>query len=303
MSAPPFPYFGGKQTLAERIVALLPVARHYVEPFGGSLSVLLAKPRSPMETVNDADGDLMLFWRMLRDQPGELARVCALTPHSRAEHELSYQVPAGLDELERARRVWVRLTQGRSGVLRRTGWRHYANPHGGSGMPDYLGGYVGRLLPAASRLVGVSLECRPALELVGKYGTYEDVLLYVDPPYLGSTRCWGNQYAHELRSEDQHRELAQALQACRAHVVLSGYPSALYDELYDTWQAVRISAFTGNGRRGSQDRTEVLWSNRPLVQTMSLFDEGGPEPAGPQRATAAGHSATDAVGPLRRAVS
>ena len=53
---PPFTYFGGKLTLAERIAALLPPHQHYVEPFAGSLAVLLAKPPSPMETVNDLDG-------------------------------------------------------------------------------------------------------------------------------------------------------------------------------------------------------------------------------------------------------
>jgi len=53
MSAPPFTYFGGKTRLAEKIVATFPAHGHYVEPFAGSLAVLLAKPRSRMETVND----------------------------------------------------------------------------------------------------------------------------------------------------------------------------------------------------------------------------------------------------------
>ena len=192
----------------------------------------------------------------------------------------------------------------RSGLLRRTGWRHYANPCGGAGMPDYLAGYVARLLPAASRLAGVSLECRPALELIGKYGSHKDVLLYVDPPYLGSTRIWGNQYTHELRSADQHRELAEALSACRAHVVISGYASPLYDDLYDGWHTVRISAFTGNGRRGQQDRTEVLWSNRPLAEAMSLFDEGTDERADrPQRSLSAAADADNTASLIREAAS
>ena len=53
---PPFAYFGGKMKLAERIVSLLHPHDHYVEPFAGSLAVLLAKPRSAHETVNDLDG-------------------------------------------------------------------------------------------------------------------------------------------------------------------------------------------------------------------------------------------------------
>lgn len=228
-----------------------------------------------METVNDLDGDLMLFWQVLRDRPDELARVCALTPHSRGEHEQSFDRPPELPDLERARRVWVRLTQGRGGMLRRTGWRHYGDPHGGSGMPDYLAGYTARLLPAAARLAGVSLEQRPALDIIGRYGRHADVLIYADPPYPQAVRgpgTYGNQYQHELRTDDEHRELAEALRGCRAHVVLSGYDCPLYAELFDGWHTVRMAAATGNGRIGDQARTEVLWSNRP-IGAPSLFDE------------------------------
>src|SRR5690606_32760652 len=107
-----------------------------------------------------------------------------------------------MGDIEVARRVWVRLTQGRGAQLRRpTGWRHFKDPHGSSsiGMPGYLEAYRERLAPAAARLIGVSLEARPALEVIVSYGSHPDTLLYVDPPYLGSTRQWGNQYRHEMR--------------------------------------------------------------------------------------------------------
>jgi hypothetical protein len=68
---PPFPYFGGKMSLADRIVALLPPHQSYVEPCFGSGAVLLAKPPSRMETVGDIDERLMAFWRVLRDRPDE----------------------------------------------------------------------------------------------------------------------------------------------------------------------------------------------------------------------------------------
>ncbi|MCA1191698.1 DNA adenine methylase [Saccharopolyspora sp. 6V] len=265
MSAPPIAYFGGKTRLADRIVSHLPAHEHYVEPFGGSLAVLLAKGRSPMETVNDLDASLMTFWRVLRDQPLDLARACALTPHSRGEHRAAYE-PV-VDELERARRVWVQLTQGRGGIRTSTGWRHYVDPAGsGTSMPDYLTGYIGRIFAAAERLVGVSLECQPALELIERYGRSPNVLLYVDPPYLGSSRVSGG-YVHEMRSETEHRELAAALRGCRASVVLSGYDSPLYTELYDGWHATRINTMTGQGGT-RQDRTEVLWSNREPQDTL-----------------------------------
>ncbi len=271
---PPFTYFGGKTTLAAAIAALLPAHEHYVEPFAGSLAVLLAKPRANMETVNDLDGDIMTFWRVLRNRPNDLARVCDLTPHSRLEHSAAQDEDlAGLDELERARRVWVLLTQTRSSTLRKTGWRHYQDPKGSSSsFPRYLAGYVERMPPAAGRLIDVTLEARPALDLIRDYGKHPDVLIYADPPYLGSTRS--RNYRHEMTSPAEHEELAEALHAARAAVVLSGYHSPLYDDLYGTWDRVEIAAWTGNAPSGRGDRTEVLWSNRSLTERdLTLFEE------------------------------
>ncbi len=273
---PPLTYYGGKTTIAPQIASLLPAHDHYVEPFAGSLAVLLAKRPSRMETVNDLDGDLVTFWRVLRDRPLDLERVCAFTPHSRSEYETCRDFEASTDELETARRVWVRLTQGRGGQLRRvTGWRHFKDPGGSSfGMPGYLEAYRERFAPAAVRLIGVSLEARPALELIESYGSHPKALLYVDPPYLGSTRQWGNQYRHEMRTDDEHRELAAALRAIPAAVVLSGYPSDLYDvELYSDWDRIEIA--TQNSQGGARsERTEVLWSNRTFpAADLGLFPE------------------------------
>lgn len=272
---PPFAYFGGKTNIAERIVALLPDHEHYVEPYCGSLSVLLAKRPSKLECVNDLDRELVTFWRVLRDRTAELERVLAMSPHSRAEYLEARDSASELDELETARRVFVVLTQGRASTMRpaKTGWRHFVDPHGtNSGMTRYLSGYLARVAPAAERLRAVSLECLPALDIIAKYGSHRDTCLYVDPPYLGSVRAWGMNYKHEMKDDGEHRELAEALNDCSAAVVLSGYPSALYDELYAGWDRIEIAATTGNGVAGGQDRTEVLWSNRPIGAQPSLFD-------------------------------
>ena len=273
---PPFAYYGGKTTLAERIVSLLPEHSHYVEPFAGSLAVLLAKPRSEMETVNDLDGDLMTFWQVLRDRPADLARVCALTPHSRVEHQQAYD-REDCDDLERARRVWVLLSQGRGATLRKTGWRFYRDPAGSTySFPEYLNAYADRVLPAAERIAGVSLESRDALEVVRDYGRHPNVLLYCDPPYLAASRNSTN-YRHEMASEADHQSLIAELQECKAAVVLSGYPSETYDFWLSEWHRIELAAWTGNGIRSGSTRvdgirTEVLWSNRPLNNAPSLFD-------------------------------
>jgi DNA adenine methylase len=272
---PPFTYFGGKLSIADRIADMLPPHEHYIEPFAGSLAVLLAKRPSRIETANDLDGRLVNFWRVLRDRPADLERACFLTPHSRAELGASDDLTV-VDDLERARRVWVALTQGRGGSLRPgRGWRHYADPAGtGSSFPTYLATYAGRLAPAAAMLRNVSLECRPALDVIAAYGAHDGNLIYADPPYEASTRAQQrNDYVVEMRGEDEHRELAEALRACRAAVVLSGYGSPLYEGLYDGWYRAEINATADNGAADKRARTEVLWSNRPFPVQMDLFTE------------------------------
>ncbi|SLH10512.1 DNA adenine methylase [Mycobacteroides abscessus] len=157
MARSPVSYFGGKQWLSTRLAAAFPPHKHYVEVCAGSLAVLLAKKPSRQETVNDLDSVLMTFWRVLRDRPDELERVCYMTPHSRWERELAYEISDSLDELEIARRVFVALTQGRTGSITRTGWRHSAAPTS-TPLPVTLQRYAGRIAAAAKRILSVPVE-------------------------------------------------------------------------------------------------------------------------------------------------
>lgn len=264
---PPIQYFGAKGAIAERIADLMPSHAGYVEPFCGSLAVLLAKRPAAQEVVNDLDQRLMTFWRMLRDRPEDLIRAAALTPHSRAELAAA-QTLDGDTELELARQVWVMLTQGRSRTLQRTGWRFFAKPdRGGASFAQYIGAYLDRLPAAAARIADVTLECRPALDVIEQYGAYVGNLLYVDPPYSTETRM-GGRYTHEM-SRAEHVDLAAALNRCKATVMLSGYPSPLYDDLYADWHQVSISTTSGNAT--VRTAVEIIWCNRTLE--ARLFDE------------------------------
>lgn len=251
-------YYGAKTSLAPTIVSLFPEHKRYVEPFAGSLAVLLAKRQSRHEVVNDLDHNLMTFWKVLRDSPTELARVCMLTPHSRVERNLAKHITAGASDLERARLVWSALVQGRTGTLANTGWRHARSAVDGR----MLRSYVQRIETVAERIRDVSLECRPAVAIIEKYGSDETTLIYADPPYLGSVRR--HNYKVEMTGEGAHRELGEALHGCRATVVLSGYHSPLYDELYGDWFRVEMPSRTSQGDLQRIERTEVLWSNREL---------------------------------------
>jgi DNA adenine methylase len=268
---PPFAYYGGKTTLAPRIAELLPAHEHYVEPFAGSLAVLLAKKPSRAETVNDLDGDLVTFWRVLRDRPDELERVCSLTPHSRAEYLLAESDMRASDELEHARRVWVRLTQGRTNSLReKPGWRLRQDASRGTAMPNTVKGYARRISEVAERLQLVTIEHRDALDLIADYGRYSSACIYADPPYLGSTR--ERSYAHEMTADGEHEAFAKVCRDAKAPIVVSGYDSPLYDELFDGWHRLEMKAPTTLS--GDTDRVEVLWSNRPIGEP-DLFSEMG----------------------------
>jgi DNA adenine methylase len=111
----------------------------------------------------------------------------------------------------------------------------------------------------AARLKEVQIESRPALELIRRFN-YDNVLIYADPPYLLETRG-GKQYRHEMTEQD-HMELLAALQNHKGPVILSGYPSEMYDRELQGWRRIEIKAYNQNADR----RTEVLWCNFDIPQ-------------------------------------
>src|SRR6267142_6958794 len=102
-----FGWYGGKFNHLEWLLPLLPECRHYCEPFAGSGAVLLNRRPSPIETYNDLDGEVANFFRVLREQPDELARQIGLTPFSREEFAIACKLDPEAAPLERARRFYV----------------------------------------------------------------------------------------------------------------------------------------------------------------------------------------------------
>lgn len=266
-------YPGGKARMAAQIVERMQPHSIYVEPFCGTAAVLLNKPRVAFEMINDVDREVVTLMRVVRDQPDELARALALTPYSRQEYKDADPKTAD-DDLEIARRTAVRIGQSfaKVGLADHTkGWR--VSVRGGRACGLTWADVPDKILQACDRLRGVHIENGPALGLIERYGVEPDGLLYVDPPYVGTTRARAI-YAHEMGDESDHRALAEALSACKAHVLLSGYHSPLYDEMYEAWPRAEFRAVANhNGNSGADvQRVEVLWSNRPLDRHGSLFD-------------------------------
>jgi DNA adenine methylase len=263
------PYAGGKQRLADRIVTLMPDHLHYVEPFAGALAVLLAKPASRIETVNDLDGEIVTFWRVLRDDPQALHRMCVLTPHCRDLYMESRATGQGGTDVEIAHRVWVRLTQGRGSRSNGTsGWRFVQGGTTRHSLARYLDGYCDRLIDAAERLRMVSIEHMDALRLIASYDRAE-TLFYIDPPYLDTTRYAG-MYTVEMGTPMQHSDLLHVLKTCTGKIILSGYRSELYDVELADWTRIDLDTTCMTGT----PRTESLWLN---YQPPTLFTGGLPE--------------------------
>lgn len=264
---PAFAYYGGKARLAPWIASLLPQHRVYVEPFAGSAAVLFAKPPTSHEILNDLDGQIVNFYRLLRERPEDLEMACRLTPYARDEYLAADFDEPGIDDLERARRWYCRSTQGfgQSATVA-TGWSISTRQN--SPRMGQITNRLGRFAELAERLRHVFVENLPALDIIDRYGADPTACLYVDPPYLAETRTSLNCYRHEMHDEDSHRQLADALREAKAAVVLSGYASPLYDEdLYAGWERIerQVVLRAGNGRtRRLDNAVEVLWSNRPL---------------------------------------
>lgn len=243
--------------LAPWIVSHFPPHRVYVEPFGGAGSVLLRKTRSYAEVWNDLDGEVVNVFRVLRsNRAAELVEALRLTPFSRLEFEEAYATSD--DPVERARQMVIRsfMGFGSNGHARKTGFRSNSNRSGTTPAHDWVN-YPDSLATVIDRLQGVVVESKDA-KAVMSTSDGENTLHYVDPPYVFATRSdLSKDYAHELTNED-HVELLGFLKTLKGTVVLSGYPSEMYDESLGGWRRVERAALAD----GAKKRTEVLWINR-----------------------------------------
>jgi DNA adenine methylase len=258
-----FGWYGGKFSHLKWLLPLLPSCHHYCEPFGGSAAVLLNRMESPVETYNDMDGEVVNFFRVLRNNPDSLMREIALTPFSREEFCLAVNSEGkGLSELERARRFFIRARQTRTGLAQTATLGRWANcrntsRRGMSGVVSRWLGSVEGLPEIAERLLRVQIENRPALDIIRLYDTPE-TLFYCDPPYLHSTRGDKNAYGFEME-EHEHVALAKALHRIRGLAAVSGYRCDLMDELYDGWR--RYDAEPKRCHSIKTMRQESLWMN------------------------------------------
>jgi DNA adenine methylase len=288
------PWFGSKRNLAPTIVSELGEHRVYWEPFCGSMAVLLNKPPTVMETVNDLHGDLInlarvvqceslgpRFYRRLRRMPmaEQLHREAA------ERHRARGYAGDGPPDIDAAVDYFLCAWLGRNGVAGtqsyNQGFRLRFTASGGKAATRWSS--VVDSIPAwRRRLRNVMIICRDGFDLLPRIEDDFKTSIYVDPPYFVK----GAKYVHDaddthpmlrqilgldadapLPTFAWHRALAVLLRRFeRARVVLSYYPHPLLDELYPDWtrREIEISkALAHQGGRGVNDvrATELLLLN------------------------------------------
>ena len=206
-----FGWYGGKFSHLDWLLPLLPECHHYCEPFAGSGAVLINRAPAPVETYNDLDGEVVNFFRVLRDQHQELIRAIALTPFSREEYYYAiYGSTEDISDLERARRFYIRARQTRTGLAQTASLGRWANCKntsraGMSGVVSRWLGGVDALDEIAQRLIRVQIENRPAVDVIQLYDSHK-TLFYCDPPYLKHTALkWTS--CHSWREQAKAYEL------------------------------------------------------------------------------------------------
>jgi len=278
----PFRWYGGKYSHLNWILPRLPRTSQYIEPFGGSAAVLLNREPTGVETYNDIDGDVVNFFRVLRENRDELLEKIALTPFSRDEltQAVNKQDADNLSDIERARLFFVRAGQTRSGLAQEATPGRWAYCKGTSrrGMSGSISRYHGRLenlYQVADRLRRVQIENKPACEVIDRHDD-EDSLFYCDPPYPHEVRGDTNSYGFEM-DDEEHCELAERLDECEGYVAVSSYRSDLYDKLFleegNGWMCIEDEKKTMHTTKDT--RQEVMYVNYdPIVRDIENI---GPE--------------------------
>ena len=291
----PLKWHGGKSYLAKRIVSLFPPHLHFVEPYAGGLSVLLARDpdrdwfiddawrlkhgdkvpaglRGCSEVVNDISGELTNFWRVLQCpvMSESLQRRLECTPFSEPEYETATGIAAH-NRIEAARAFFTRCRQSLAG---RMDWfAPLSRTRTRGGMNEQASAWLNAIegLPAVhARLKRVVILNDDALNVIRKQDG-DKTLFYCDPPYLHETRMATDVYEHEM-TDDQHVALLECLATIKGKFLLSGYRNGFYDEWTDAYSWHRRDfeiANNASGKKKKPTMTECVWTNYEPPEDVS----------------------------------
>lgn len=265
------PWFGSKRNLAPAIIEELGPHSAYWEPFCGSMAVLLSKPASAHETVNDLHGDLVGLARVIQDPKRGAALYRRLRRTLCSEAQL-WESRAALstsdDPDERAYHYFVASWLGRNGVSGtiagdRATFAVRWTPRGGNPAVRWTHA-VASVPEWRRRLRRVTILQRDGFDVLAKIEDADGTAIYVDPPYLTKSSA----YTHDFAPADHERLAGLLGRFRRARVVVSYYEDPVVRDLYAGWTARRIEVSKAmshqSARGGNRSRAvELLFINGP----------------------------------------
>lgn len=272
----PINRIGGKFFLKDWLVQYIPKHVCYVEPFAGAGHLLFAKSPSKAEVLNDINGHLINFFRVIKDHEKRqrLIETLQYMPYSRALwQELRANWKQGSipgDPIEQAAQ-WYYLNRTCFGGDMQSGGFALPSVTGRNPALSYANS-INTFHDIGRRLQGVTIESLAYVECIQRYDS-PDTLFFCDPPYLNTEGYYGK----ENFAYDDHRDLASMLSMVKGQVVITHYQNGLYDELYKGWHKYEFQSFKGSHKADAgheKPRTiEVLYTNfEPKLKTRSLFN-------------------------------
>jgi len=259
---PPLTYFGGKQLLAKHILPLIPKHNLYCEPFFGGGAIYFAKGHSEIEVVNDTNGDLINFYKVVKNDCKKLEKLIKATLYSRADFEAAKVVlgyPRLFNDVRRAWAIWVVANQGYASRLDSTwGYNRKKNT-----SPKRLHRKRDRFTGEyARRMEETEIENSDALKVIETRDT-KQTFFYCDPPYFNASMGHFNRY-----SEQDFENLLKLLSAIKGKFLLSSFPSPLLEKYIrkNKWKMKEIEmplSVTAKYKTNKR-KTEVLTANYPI---------------------------------------
>ncbi len=268
---PPITYYGGKQKLAPKILPLIPEHTLYCEPFFGGGAVFFAKPPSEIEVINDTNGELINFFKVIKNSFAELECEIQSTLHSRKLHaqaEVIYKNSELFTDIKRAWALWVLASQS------------YASKLNGSWGYDRKENKSGKQLSEkriaftkhySERLEKAQIECSDALRVIESRDSKES-FFYCDPPYFNS-----HQGHYKGYSEKDFEKLLSLLANIKGRFLLSSYPSDILEKYSkkNGWftYSLDVALSLASAKNATRTRkTEMLTANY-VVLNSSLFQQ------------------------------
>jgi len=246
---------------------MLPPHDSYAEPFAGGMSVLLSKPQSDTECVSDIHPDVVNFWKVIQSAASRrrLFEMIEMTPYSRAlfKESIGMLENGEKDSVLNAWLLLVTCNQAWNGhAVRDSDWS-YAKGISNRNA-DAWAGLPARLELAGRRLQGTQIECLPYHEILHRLDQPK-AAIFLDPPYMPSTRGATKVYEHEFNRE-QHKQLLQTVGKLRkAQVILCGYRNRMYDESLEDWHRTDFTtkSFAASRTIGCRldERVLSVWTN------------------------------------------